>query len=203
MRSTPQFSAGGPKGRRCNTTRWAAFHPFDPVAKRAEAEIEESGKKFKVAKGAPQMIVELRTPDAADRREFIAASVERDGRWFRHRASWAPMAAATGASLASFRYSIRRATIATPRPRQPGRWASILRWCQATTKRIARQIAGQLDLGQNIVVADTVFGDKKASTADTLAKIVAAMLGAVARLLLGSVSHKLVNSEPVPVMVAP
>ena len=39
-----------------------AFHPFDPVAKRAEAEIEYEGRGFKVAKGAPQVIVELCEP---------------------------------------------------------------------------------------------------------------------------------------------
>ncbi len=38
---------------------------------------------------------------------------------------------------------------------------------------IAREIAGQLDLGQNIVVADDVFGDK-AAAGDRLQKIMSA-----------------------------
>jgi len=37
-----------------------SFKPFDPVAKRTEASVEESGgKKFKVTKGAPQVILSL------------------------------------------------------------------------------------------------------------------------------------------------
>jgi H+-transporting ATPase len=37
-----------------------AFHPFDPVSKRTEATAEDpSGKRFKVSKGAPQVILEL------------------------------------------------------------------------------------------------------------------------------------------------
>jgi H+-transporting ATPase len=38
----------------------ASFHPFDPVTKRTESEIEdESGRRFKTSKGAPQTILEL------------------------------------------------------------------------------------------------------------------------------------------------
>ncbi len=37
-----------------------AFHPFDPVAKRTEATVEDAqGNEFKVSKGAPQVIVSL------------------------------------------------------------------------------------------------------------------------------------------------
>jgi H+-transporting ATPase len=36
-----------------------SFHPFDPVIKRTEAAVEYSDKKFKVTKGAPQVIVDL------------------------------------------------------------------------------------------------------------------------------------------------
>ena len=54
-----------------------AFHPFDPVAKRAEAEIEHGGQAFKVAKGAPQVIVDLCAP-SAEQRQTISASVDRD-----------------------------------------------------------------------------------------------------------------------------
>src|SRR5208282_222875 len=54
-----------------------AFHPFDPVAKRAESEIEHDGKRFKVAKGAPQVIVDLCEP-AAEERQVIAKTVDED-----------------------------------------------------------------------------------------------------------------------------
>ena len=53
------------------------FHPFDPVAKRAEAEIEHDGKRFKVAKGAPQVIVDLCEP-TAEERAAISKTVDED-----------------------------------------------------------------------------------------------------------------------------
>jgi H+-transporting ATPase len=39
----------------------SAFHPFDPVAKRTEASVEtqQGGERFKVTKGAPQVILSL------------------------------------------------------------------------------------------------------------------------------------------------
>ena len=54
-----------------------AFRPFDPVAKRAEADVEANGARFTVAKGAPQVILDLCKPDAAERKA-IGASVDRD-----------------------------------------------------------------------------------------------------------------------------
>ena len=49
------------------------FEPFDPVRKRAEAEIEAGGERFRVAKGAPQVILDLAEPDAETRRRVEAA----------------------------------------------------------------------------------------------------------------------------------
>jgi H+-transporting ATPase len=46
------------------------FHPFDPVTKRTEALIRKDGKKFKVSKGAPQVILAL-----AKNRDEIADKV--------------------------------------------------------------------------------------------------------------------------------
>ncbi len=48
--------------------RVVAFEPFDPVRKRAEAEIEAPGARFRVAKGAPQVILDLAAPDPETRR---------------------------------------------------------------------------------------------------------------------------------------
>ena len=45
-----------------------AFRPFDPVSKRAEADVEKDGQTFSVAKGAPQVIVDLCKLDEAGRR---------------------------------------------------------------------------------------------------------------------------------------
>jgi H+-transporting ATPase len=54
-----------------------AFHPFDPVAKRAEAEIEHDGKRFKAVKGAPQVIVDLCAP-LPNERAAITKTVDED-----------------------------------------------------------------------------------------------------------------------------
>ena len=53
------------------------FQPFDPVSKRAQAEIEHGGSRFKVAKGAPQVIVDLCAPGDEERRA-IATLVDQD-----------------------------------------------------------------------------------------------------------------------------
>ena len=44
------------------------FAPFDPVRKRTEADIEFNGKRFRVAKGAPQVILDLAALDGTTRR---------------------------------------------------------------------------------------------------------------------------------------
>ena len=45
-----------------------AFVPFDPVRKIAEAEVETGGTRYRAAKGAPQVILDLAKPDAILRR---------------------------------------------------------------------------------------------------------------------------------------
>ena len=149
-----------------------AFHPFDPVVKRAEAEIENDGRGFKVAKGAPQVIVDLCAP-GADQRNAISASVDRD--------------AARG-----YR------TLGVARTDESGKWQFLgllplfdppredcaetiatarsmgvdIKMVTGDHEAIAKEIAGQLKLGQNIVVADSVFGQNDAG--EQLARIVAA-----------------------------
>jgi H+-transporting ATPase len=152
--------------------RITAFRPFDPVVKRAEAEVESGGRHFSVAKGAPQVIVDLCEPDEAQRRA-IAAQVDADAE-------------------GGFR------TLAVARTDDRGRWQLLglmplfdpprddSAATVAATKRmgldvkmvtgdheaIARQIAGRLKLGTHIVVADSVFG--KDAPPDRLQAIVAA-----------------------------
>ena len=149
-----------------------AFSPFDPVAKRAQAEVERDGKRFKVMKGAPQVVVDLCAPSDKERRA-TSAIIDQD--------------AAKG-----FR------TLGVARTDDAGRWRFLglvplfdpprddCRQTIATTlamgidvkmvtgdhEAIAREIAGQLNLGQNIVVAETAFGKDGAEPA--LTAIVAA-----------------------------
>ena len=63
--------------------RILAFEPFDPVRKRAEAEIEAAGARFRVAKGAPQVILDLVAPDEATRRTVEARVDALAGRGYR------------------------------------------------------------------------------------------------------------------------
>ncbi len=53
--------------------RVVAFEPFDPVRKRAEAEVERDGRRFRVVKGAPQVVLDLCRPEAGTRRRAEAA----------------------------------------------------------------------------------------------------------------------------------
>jgi H+-transporting ATPase len=148
------------------------FHPFDPVAKRAEAEVERDGKRFKTVKGAPQVIVDLCAP-SLDERAAISSTVDED--------------AAKG-----YR------TLGVARTDDTGKWGFLgllplfdpprddgkemiektramgidIKMVTGDHEAIAKEIAGQLDLGQNIVVADAVFGDK--APADILSIILSA-----------------------------
>ncbi|MCD1295094.1 plasma-membrane proton-efflux P-type ATPase [Methanocella sp. CWC-04] len=52
---------------RISNYKIVSFKPFDPVIKRTEAEIEDKeGGKFKVSKGAPQVILKMASENAAD-----------------------------------------------------------------------------------------------------------------------------------------
>jgi H+-transporting ATPase len=165
--------AGAPSKEALGSYKVTAFHPFDPVVKRAEAEIDQGGKRFKVAKGAPQVIVDLCAPDDATRKT-IAASVERDGtKGFR------TLGVARADDGDKWRFLGLLPLFDPPRDdcaetiKATRAMGVDIKMVTGDHEAIAREIAGQLDLGRNIVVADTVFGDK-VSTGDKLAKIMAA-----------------------------
>jgi len=50
------------------------LRPFDPVSKRTEAEVDGGGQSFKVAKGAPQVILDLVKPED-EARKHVESSV--------------------------------------------------------------------------------------------------------------------------------
>jgi H+-transporting ATPase len=59
-----------------NQFRVQSFHPFDPVSKRTEATVEDTGgERLKVSKGAPQVILEL-LPDKDSVRSIINKQVD-------------------------------------------------------------------------------------------------------------------------------
>ncbi len=150
--------AGAPAKDILDSYQVTAFHPFDPVAKRAEAEISRDGKSFKVAKGAPQVIVELCAPDEATR-QTIAAAVERQGeKGFRTLG----VARADGDK---WRFLGLLPLFDPPRDDSAATIKATramgvdIKMVTGDHEAIAKEIAGQLDLGKNIVVADSVFTD--------------------------------------------
>lgn len=149
-----------------------AFHPFDPVMKRAEAEVEHQGKLFKAVKGAPQVIVGLCAPSASDR-EAISKIVDQDAA-----KGYRTLGAARTDEAGKWRFLGLLPLFDPPRDDSAATIAATramgvdIKMVTGDHEAIAKEIAGQLKLGQNIVVADTIFGDK--APADKLPKILSA-----------------------------
>ena len=134
-----------------------AFRPFDPVGKRAEAEVRQGDRRFKVAKGAPQVIAALieadgelaaRINNATDElathgyRTLGVARTDADGRWCF--LGLVPLfdppredSAATIATIEGMGIDIRMVT--------------------GDHGAIAREVSRELGLGTNIVSAREVF----------------------------------------------
>jgi H+-transporting ATPase len=148
------------------------FHPFDPVAKRAEAEVERDGSRFRAAKGAPQVIVDLCAP-SAEERAFISNTVEQNAA-----KGYRTLGVARTEKSGKWRFLGLLPLFDPPRDDcketiQKTRAMGVdIKMVTGDHEAIAKDIAGQLDLGQNIVVADAVFGD--AVSGDKLAKILSA-----------------------------
>ncbi|MCW5744898.1 MAG: plasma-membrane proton-efflux P-type ATPase [Alphaproteobacteria bacterium] len=161
--------AGVPDSRPLDGFKVKAFRPFDPVAKRAEAEIERDGNTFRVAKGAPQVIIDLCAPDIGQRRA-IAAQVEDDAA-----KGYRTLGVARTDGAGRWKFLGLLPLFDPPRDDSAATIASTramgldIKMVTGDHEAIARQIAGQLDLGKNIVVADTVFG--KESPDDRLSAI--------------------------------
>jgi H+-transporting ATPase len=164
---------GGVKnGRRLGSYRVTHFQPFDPVHKRTEATIESAdGKKFKVTKGAPQVIQAL-----AENRAQISAAVEKAiedfaARGFRSlgvartddREQWQLLGILP---LFDPPREDSKATIATAR--QMGVNVKMVTGDQLA---IAKEIAGQLGLGTNILDAGG-FEDTRPHEAGQLAEAI-------------------------------
>jgi len=163
---------GAPKGQNLDTYTVKAFHPFDPIAKRAEAEIEYDGKRFKVVKGAPQVIVDLCAP-SSDERAAIAKTVDQDAA-----KGYRTLGVARTDDAGKWRFLGLLPLFDPPREDcketiKAARAMGVdIKMVTGDHEAIAKEIAGQLDLGQNIVVADAVFGEK--APAHRLPQILAA-----------------------------
>jgi H+-transporting ATPase len=136
------------------------FTPFDPVRKRAEAEITDNKGRFRVAKGAPQAIQELvgaesdienqineHTDELAAKgyRTLGVARKDNDGRW-RYLGLLPLFDPPRDDSLET----IKRAKS----------MGLDIRMVTGDHVAIAREIAGKLELGKNIVAATNAFNEQ-------------------------------------------
>jgi H+-transporting ATPase len=141
------------------------FEPFDPVRKRTDVELRRSnGTSFKVAKGAPQVILDLVQPDEAFRRraqtevEALAARgyrtlgvarTDSTGRW--RFLGLLPLFDPPCDDCAS--------TIETAR-----RMGVSVRMVTGDHVAIAKETAAKLNLGTNIAVAGEIFASETGRT---------------------------------------
>ncbi len=135
----------------------AGFRPFDPTRKRAEADVRHDGRQFSVAKGAPQVILDLCEADAEQRREIEARVDELGQEGFR----------ALGVARKTdreWKYLGLLPLLDPPREDVQKVVADAeghgidIRMVTGDHAAIARQVAGQVGLGTTILNATAVFG---------------------------------------------
>ncbi|MEZ5785746.1 MAG: plasma-membrane proton-efflux P-type ATPase [Xanthobacteraceae bacterium] len=150
--------AAAPSAHALDAYTVRAFHPFDPVIKRTEADVVHAGATFKVAKGAPQVIVDLCRPDAQER-SAITAMIDADAA-----KGYRTLAVARTDASGTWRYLGLLPLFDPPREdsaatiRAAKGMGIDIKMVTGDHEAIARQIAGELDLGRNIIVAESVFG---------------------------------------------
>lgn len=137
------------------------FMPFDPVQKRTEAEIKtEQGQMFKVSKGAPQVVLDLCSQEAAMReradqtvdefalkgyRALGVAKTDETGRW------------TFLGILPLFDPPREDAAKTIKEAKEHG---IDIKMVTGDNIAIAKQIAGELGLGQNILLAEQIIKAK-------------------------------------------
>ncbi len=165
--------ARGPKAETLAAYKISAFHPFDPVVKRSEADIEQGGSTYKTAKGAPQVMFDLCKLDDA-RRKTINDTVDQQAA-----KGYRTLGVARTDASGQWQFLGLLPMFDPPREDSKSTIAAAkqmginIKMVTGDHQAIAKEIAGQLGLGQNIVVADTIFG-KDVPVADRLRKIEAA-----------------------------
>ncbi len=156
--------AAAPPAAQFEAYHLQSFRPFDPVSKRTEAQFEHDGHALKVTKGAPQVIVELCQPDPEQRAAILAQVDAAAGKGYRTLA----VARDVGSG---WRYLGLLPLFDPPREDSAATIAAAramgidVKMVTGDHEAIARQIAGELNLGRNIVVADAVFGEQAAPQA--------------------------------------
>jgi len=133
------------------------LEPFDPVRKRAEADVRIDGRSLRVAKGAPQVILELAAPDPAVVRQARATADELAARGFR------TLGVAKADDGGHWRFLGLLPLFDPPREDSAETIATAkgmglsVRMVTGDHGAIAREIAGKLGLDTGIVSAAEVF----------------------------------------------
>jgi H+-transporting ATPase len=141
------------------------FTPFDPVHKRAIAELHEGGAAYQVAKGAPQAILELIGDDAALAERVQKQTDDLAARGYR------TLGVARTDSVGKWHYLGLLPLFDPPRDDSAATIAEAeklglsIRMVTGDHRAIAREIAGKLNLGTNILSAREVFGEAGAAGA--------------------------------------
>lgn len=141
--------------------RRSHFTPFDPVSKRSEAEVTAAdGRTFKISKGAPQVILDLCHPDAGLR--ILAEQTVNEFAGKGYRALGVAQTTAGG----GWRFLGIQPLFDPPREdaaatiQAARRYGVDIKMVTGDNLAIARQIAGELGLGQNILLADQIIKAK-------------------------------------------
>ncbi len=162
----------GASGTKLDAYTVRAFRPFDPVSKRAEAEVEQGGGSFKVVKGAPQVIADLCAPDTEER-QTISTLVDQDAE-----KGYRTLGVARTDETGNWRFLGLVPLFDPPRDDCAETIAATramgvnIKMVTGDHEAIAKEIAGQLKLGQNIVVAESLF--EKDGSEPEISRIVAA-----------------------------
>jgi len=147
------------------------YMPFDPIGKRTEAEVKDAtGNIFKVTKGAPQVILDL-CPSISQRREEVEHAVN-DFAKKGYRTLGVARSDGTGQWI-----FLGILPLSDP-PREDSadtimeaeRHGVDVKMVTGDNLAIAREIAGKLNLGQNIHLATDLFPDKNITTDDQKAE---------------------------------
>ena len=163
--------AAAPPAGQLEAYRLQSFRPFDPLIKRTEAQLQFNGRALKVAKGAPQVIVELCAPDPEQRSAILAQVEQAAAKGYR-------TVAVARDEGEGWRYLGLLPLFDPPREdsaatiRATRAMGIDIKMVTGDHEAIARQIAAELDLGGNILVADSVFGKHAAP------QVLAQVLGA-------------------------
>jgi len=135
------------------------FTPFDPVHKRSAAEVSRDGEHFQVAKGAPQVILEMAQPEHSLQERVLDQADALAEKGYR------TLGVASTDAQGQWRFLGLLSLFDPPRDDSAQTLAEAaemglqVRMVTGDHIAIAREIAHKLKLGTNIISARDVFGD--------------------------------------------